>query len=142
MKFAGTKSNTVGNTTYQDGRYTYNHTQVVKPMTAVNAATSTQLQNAVNGLSAAGATAVDWGLEHAQSQLANTSSDRNKVVIVFTDGEPNHGSGFSDSVANSALSTAKTLKDGCLLYTSQWFHRGRVAHCSNNIRPFPSRTLY
>lgn len=112
VKFAGTKSNTVGNTTYQDGRYTYNHTQVVKPMTAVNAATSTQLQNAVNGLSAAGATAVDWGLEHAQSQLANTSSDRNKVVIVFTDGEPNHGSGFSDSVANSALSTAKTLKDG------------------------------
>ena len=118
VKFAGTKSNRVGNTTYQDGWYTYNHTQVVKTMTAVNTATSSELQNAVDRLTAAGATAVDWGLEHAQSQLANTGSDRNKVVIVFTDGEPNHGSGFDDDVANDALSTAKALKDtGTTVYT-------------------------
>ena len=35
-----------------------------------------------------------------------------KVVIFFTDGEPNHGNGFDGSVAADAIDSAYTLKQG------------------------------
>lgn len=35
---------------------------------------------------------------------------RNRVVIMFTDGEPNSSNGFSESVANDAISNAADLK--------------------------------
>lgn len=44
--------------------------------------------------------------------------DSNKVVIMFTDGEPNHGNGFNRTVANTTISTSKQMKDnGVTVYT-------------------------
>ena len=46
--------------------------------------------------------------------------DRNRVVIMFTDGEPNHDNGFDGRVANAAIDKAKTLKNesyGASVYT-------------------------
>lgn len=65
VKFADTKSNTVGNDTDWDG---YNYSQVVKTLTAVDTAAAADLKNAVDSFNAGGATAVDYGLQHAQSQ--------------------------------------------------------------------------
>lgn len=59
------------------------------------------------------ATSADYGMEMAQKVLANNpSTDRNKVVVMFTDGEPNHGDGFSTTVANTTIKTSNTIKNG------------------------------
>lgn len=118
VKFAGDKSYSVGNDTYRDGRYTYNYSQIVRNLTTV-ATGSGNLQAAVNALSPAGATSADYGMQHAQSIINGAANDgRKKVVIMFTDGEPNHSSGFSETVANSAISASKSIKDaGATVYT-------------------------
>lgn len=110
IKFAGANSNSVGNDKYWSGGYNYNYSQVVKDWT--NASEATTLKTAVNALSAAGATAADYGMAHATNQLATiTDSGYAKVCVMFTDGEPNHNNGFSESVANAAIAAAKSMKD-------------------------------
>lgn len=55
--------------------------------------------------------------------------DRNRVVIMFTDGEPNHVNGFDGSVANAAIANAKTLKSksyGASVYTIGIFSGAQV----------------
>ena len=119
VKFAGYKTDTVGNDKYDDWVYTYNYSQIVNNLTVVNNAGKGTLSNSINQLSAAGATSIDYGMEHAQTILNGvTDPNRNKVVIVFTDGEPNHDNEFDTNVANSALGTSKALKDkGVTVYT-------------------------
>lgn len=122
VKFAGDSTNTVGDTTYQDGRYRYNYSQVVKELTAVNDANGanvTTLKTAVNQLQAKGGTQTQNGLNHAQRLLSSVDSarDSSKVVIVFTDGMPGN-SGFDAKVATSAIASAKSMKDaGVTVYT-------------------------
>ena len=122
VKFAGDSTNTVGDTTYQDGRYRYNYSQVVKELTAVNdanGANATTLKTAVNQLQAKGGTQTQNGLNHAQRLLNGVDSvrDSSKVVIVFTDGMPGN-SGFDAKVATSAIASAKSMKDaGVTVYT-------------------------
>lgn len=118
VKFAGNMSNRVGNDTYQDGKYTYNYSQIVKNLTAAGTGAD-NLKAAVSALRPAGATAADYGMQHAQSIINGVASDGNKkVVIMFTDGEPNHHSGFDTSVANAAISASKSIKDsGATVYT-------------------------
>lgn len=60
------------------------------------------------------ATSADLGMDMAQKVLANNTlknQDRNKVVVMFTDGEPNHSNGFNTNVANTTIGTSKTIKD-------------------------------
>lgn len=119
VKFAGDKTEKIGNDTYDEGWYRYNYSQIVKKLTVVDDTGKTTLSNSINQLSAAGATSIDYGMKHAQTILNGvTDPNRNKVVIVFTDGEPNHDNGFDTNVANSALGTSKALKDkGVTVYT-------------------------
>lgn len=117
VKFAGKSTNRLGNDTYRDGQYTYNYTQIVKTLTA--ASDSAKLKSAVNGLKAAGATAADYGMQHAQTIINGAANDgKKKVVIMFTDGEPNHSSGFDTNVANDTITASKGMKDvGATVYT-------------------------
>lgn len=70
----------------------------------------------LNALKASGATRTDYGLTMANGILnANPvpqGKTRNRVVIVFTDGAPTDYNGFQKNVANSAISTASTIKAG------------------------------
>lgn len=118
VKFAGNKLDTVGNDTYRDGIYTYNYSQIVQELTPVNTGASS-LKIAVNGLIAAGATAADYGMQHAQTIINGAKDDgRQKVVIMFTDGEPNHNTNFDDTVANAAITASKAIKDDkAIVYT-------------------------
>lgn len=90
--------------------YGYNYTQTIAGMTTVTTENLSGLTDKVNDLDAGGATAADKGLQMAQGILNDTAAGRNKVVILFTDGEPTYGNSFQNSVANSAVSTAKALK--------------------------------
>ena len=122
VKFAGNKKDTVGNDTYQKGGYTYNYSQIVQDLTTVDETGASSLKTAVNGLIAAGTTLANYGMEHAQT-IINRAKDngRQKVVVMFTDGEPNgieKVSGFEKEVANSAINTSKSIKDaGATVYT-------------------------
>lgn len=117
VKFAGRKTDSVGNNTYRDGQYTYNYTQIVRNLTS--ASKSADLKGSVNGLEAAGATAADYGMQHAQTIINGAANDgKKKVVIMFTDGEPNHHSGFDGSVANATITASKNMKTaGTTVYT-------------------------
>lgn len=120
VKFAGNKTDTIGNDTYRDGRYTYNYSQIVKGLTVCDDTGAAALQNAVNRIQPAGATQADFGMEHAQTVLNSDSARTNakKVVIFFTDGTPTSQSNFESSVASSAIETAKSLKAaGAEVYT-------------------------
>lgn len=77
------------------------------------------LKKAVDGLTADGGTHPEYGLANAQTALA--SSDRQKVVIMFTDGAPGATNGFlgiignkefDDDVANAAIAKSLELKNG------------------------------
>ena len=118
VKFAGKQSNNVGDDQYTEGWYDYNYTQIVKNLTQVNPSGAEQLKQAVSNLEAAGATSSDYGLEKAKAVLDSESATQKKVIILFTDGEPNHDSGFDYEVATNAVNTAKDLKQkGTTIYT-------------------------
>lgn len=122
VKFAGNKRDTVGNDTYRDDGYTYNYSQIVKDLTTVDATGADALKTAVSALRAAGTTAANYGMEHAQT-IINRAKDngRQKVVVMFTDGEPNgikEVSGFEKEVANGAIAASKSIKEaGATVYT-------------------------
>lgn len=117
VKFAGNKTDKVGDDTYRDGKWTYNYSQIVKSLTNVDAGGVTALQKAVNDLKPAGATRADYGMERAQEALKGHGT-RPSVVIMFTDGGPTSSNGFEAQVASAAVTAAKALKDaGTLVYT-------------------------
>lgn len=116
VKFASDKTDKVGNdTTRWNG---YNYSQIVTDLTVAGTGAA-GLRDAVNALSPAGATAADYGMQHAQSIINGAASDgKKKVVIMFTDGEPTYNSKFETSVANNAISASKDIKDsGATVYT-------------------------
>lgn len=119
VKFAGNKRDIVGNDTYQEDGYTYNYSQIVRHLTTVDATGADALKTAVSALRAAGATAADYGMQHAQTIINGAKDDgRQKVVIMFTDGEPNHDQNFDGTVANAAITASKAIKDDkAIVYT-------------------------
>ena len=130
VKFAGDTSNDIGNETY--GWDNYNYTQIVQGLTKVDSDGAVALKSSVNALTAGGATSADYGLEKAKTVFDtadNASTDRNRVVIMFTDGQPNHDNGFDGSVANDAIENAQTLKSksyGASVYTIGIFSGANV----------------
>lgn len=148
VKFAGDKKNTVGNDTYQENGYTYNYSQIVRNLTTVDATGAGTLKTAVNALRAAGATAADYGMQHAQTIVTGAANNgRKKIVVMFTDGEPNHNNGFDNSVANDAISASKAMKDngnGATVYTIGCFGGtpgGNVAKYMNYVSSnYPNAT--
>lgn len=69
------------------------------------------ISRAIGNLDAEGATRTSYGLEMAQKVFENNKdSERQRVVVLFTDGEPGK-SGYDNSEANSALSKAYLLKN-------------------------------
>lgn len=109
VKFADNSyKNAEGNDTFWQGDYEYNYTQIVKKLTKVDKNGVTALKKAIGELKAGGATASDYGLNKAQEALNGAKQER--VVILFTDGEPNHGRDFDKEVATAAVNKAKELK--------------------------------
>ena len=110
VKFAANEYNyNYGNDFTEDD---YNYTQRLNPLTSYTSETVSGLTDQVNKLQEAGATSADYGLTMAQTELTDHGrKDAQKVVIFFTDGEPNHYNGFDQDVANAAISKSKELKN-------------------------------
>lgn len=82
----------------------------------------TMVDNAIAALTANGATQADLGMEMAENILkANPvpeNEERNRVVILFTDGAPNTSNGFNLNTANSSINIAGRIKEmGVTVYT-------------------------
>ena len=115
VKFAGDKTDKVGNDTY--GGYRYNYSQVMKTLAPCTNDTKGDFSSQVNAIKPAGATNAAAGLELAKGQ-ASGRSDAKKVVIFFTDGTPTEYSDFEPEVASSAVGNAKDMKDaGAAVYS-------------------------
>lgn len=124
VKFAGDNNDSIGNDTYLDGRNRYNYSQIVTDLKAYDRTTVSGATAEINKINAGGATAADRGMAHAkavlegreaswsQDALGGARQDAKRVVIFFTDGEPNHQSGFDEYVANPAIKTSEALKNG------------------------------
>lgn len=116
VKFSGNKTDKVGNDTYREDRNIYNYSQTVKELTSVEQKDA--LKQAVNGLTARGATCADYGMELARDILLKDTSDNPKVVIMFTDGTPTAFNGFEKPVADAAISASHQIKaNGATVYT-------------------------
>lgn len=136
VKFASDKEYDVGNGYNGSG---YNYSQIVQNLTAVNEAGANSLKTAVNQLTAAGATRADYGMQHAQT-IVNGAMDngRQKVVIMFTDGQPSTWQSFSATVAKDAIKASKSIKDaGATVYTIGCF--GTTPSDTNNIGKYMNR---
>ena len=79
-------------------------------LTVVDQQGASDLTDTIEGLSASGSTAADYAFNATERVLGGARSDAQKVVIFFTDGEPNHGNGFDGSVAAATVNTAHDLK--------------------------------
>ena len=136
VKFASDKEYDVGNGYNGSG---YNYSQIVQNLTAVNEAGANSLKTAVDQLTAAGATRADYGMQHAQTIVNGAmGNDHQKVVIMFTDGEPNHSNGFSTTVANDAIKASKSIKEaGATVYTIGCF--GTTPSDNSNIGKYMNR---
>ena len=123
VKFAGEEKTKTGNDKYKRRGYYYNYSQTVIDLTAAGTGAAA-LKDAVNALDPDGSTAADYGMNRAKSIIDSVkNNDHQKVVIMFTDGEPNHSSGFETTVANNAIKASKSIKEaGATVYTIGCFN--------------------
>lgn len=111
VKFGAEINNEIGNDFNGSG---WNYTQIVKELTPASNAEA--LNTAVDGLQAAGYTPSYLGLQLANEIIQkDPNKDRQKVVVLFTDGEPNdydhRTDGFTPAAANQAIANSKSIKD-------------------------------
>lgn len=120
VKFAGNKTPEVGNKTYRDGWWggpICNYSQTMKNLTPCKGKDAESLKSTIDSISPAGATQADYGLQLAEG-ISSDRSDAKKIVVFFTDGSPTSSNGFEKKVANSAILSAKNLKNkGADIYT-------------------------
>lgn len=111
LSISGTNSGSVG-VAYNDIS-DQNLKDVLQSMDNTNG--QTMVSNAINALATNGATRADLGLDMAQRILAANpvpeGEKRNRVVVFFTDGQPTSSNGFEMSVANSAITNARNIKN-------------------------------
>lgn len=111
--------------------------------TAVNPTGAAELTRSISNLppNPSGATNVGAGMTETQSLMSNapTGENRQKTVIVFTDGVPTTGTRFNVDVANKALEIAQNMKnDGVSIYTIGVFSGADIKQlygkgCNGNV---------
>ena len=126
------------------GYYNYNYTEVLVGFTdvsttdGVNRVMGEGNYTGVNDINEGGATSADFGMYKATFLLETVKNDdSNKVVVLFTDGEPNHSSGFDDDVADATISIASTLKK---TYGATVFTIGVFDNETDDIRDYMNWT--
>lgn len=117
VKFAGEKTDKIGNGTYRDGRHSYNYSQTMQKLTACSGDGAKSLKKTINSIDPAGATRADNGMALAEG-ITSKREDAQKIVVFFTDGTPTDFRDFSSTVADNAIAAAKGMKDkGATVYT-------------------------
>lgn len=126
IKFAGDKSDKVGNDTYTENRYRYNYTQIMNDFFTATNDNKAKLEDVVNSISPAGATRSDFAMELALKQIKQSKNDESRkyakrVVFFVTDGQPTTLNNFDDDVANKAITASEEIKKDAEVYTFGMF---------------------
>lgn len=145
VKFAGNKPNPdkIGNNVY--GSNNHNYTQIVSGYQFYTDKNKKTLKDTVNALNPAGATSADYGMQYAKKLVEQSKTDEQdnasrknvkRIVIFFTDGEPNHGSGFDDDVANGAIGIANGIKADADIYTIGVFDSANASDTTGRFNAY------
>lgn len=133
LSIKGTNSGSVG--IKYDNITTQNLKDVLQSMDT--AAGKTMVSNAINALTANGATQADLGMDMANRILdANPVPEgerRSRVVVFFTDGSPTSGNQFEKEVADAAILKARTIKSGGASVYSVGIFNGADASSAGNV---------
>lgn len=126
IKFAGDKSDKVGNDTYTENRYRYNYTQIMNDFFTATNDNKAKLEDVVNSISPAGATRSDFAMELALKQINQSKNnesrkDAKRIVFFVTDGQPTTLNNFDDDVANKAITASEEIKKDAEVYTFGMF---------------------
>lgn len=126
IKFAGDKSDKVGNDTYTENRYRYNYTQIMNDFFTATNDNKEKLEDVVNSISPAGATRSDFAMELALKQINQSKNDESRkdakrIVFFVTDGQPTTLNNFDDDVANKAITASEEIKKDAEVYTFGMF---------------------
>ena len=124
IKFASNTTTTVGNSTYEDGNYVLNYSQIVMNLTKVEGNTDA-MKAAVNSFQSMGGTQAGYGMAHANTVLQSADANHTKVVVFFTDGDPDDnraaiGSANGNQGAGTNAYRAKNAQ-GAVVYTIGMF---------------------
>ena len=128
IKFAGDSSDAVGNDVYPlyddwDRFVGYaNYSQIVMNLTNVEGNVDA-LKAAVKGFQSMGGTQAGYGMAHANTVLANADPTHNKVVVFFTDGDPEDKYSAIGNSGNDGGTNAYKAKNtyGATVYTIGMF---------------------
>lgn len=126
IKFAGDKSDKVGNDTYTENRYRYNYTQIMNDFFTATNDNKAKLEDVVNSISPAGATRSDFAMELALKQINQSKNDESRkdakrIVFFVTDGQPTTLNNFDDDVANKVITASEEIKKDAEVYTFGMF---------------------
>ena len=126
IKFAGDKSDKIGNDTYTENRYRYNYTQIMNDFFTATNDNKAKLEDVVNSISPAGATRSDFAMELALKQINQSKNDESRkdakrIVFFVTDGQPTTLNNFDDDVANKAITASEEIKKDAEVYTFGMF---------------------
>lgn len=126
IKFAGDKSDKVGNDTYTENGYRYNYTQIMNDFFTATNDNKAKLEDVVNSISPAGATRSDFAMELALKQINQSKNDESRkdakrIVFFVTDGQPTTLNNFDDDVANKAITASEEIKKDAEVYTFGMF---------------------
>ena len=126
IKFAGDKSDKVGNDTYTENRYRYNYPQIMNDFFTATNDNKAKLEDVVNSISPAGATRSDFAMELALKQINQSKNDESRkdakrIVFFVTDGQPTTLNNFDDDVANKAITASEEIKKDAEVYTFGMF---------------------
>ena len=121
-----------GNHTADNG---YNYTEIVSGLTSVLDGGGATVKSTVTSLQAGGATAANGGMRLALNLISNIPASResNKVVVMFTDGQPTYQSDFNTTVAGEAIGHAYTLKN---TYSTTVYTIGVFDNETTNIKNY------
>lgn len=133
LSISGTNSGSVG-VRYNSSITDQNLMDVLQSMNTTDG--QNMVKAAINALATDGATEIDLGMIMAKRILnanpVSAGENRNRVVIVFTDGSPTASNGFELNVANSAINQASAIKNiGATVYSIGIFEGANAGSAGN-----------
>lgn len=128
-------------------QYNYNGTEISSKYSQAFQDMSTKagqdnISASINALDASGATRADLGMEMANKIFdaypLQTNEKRNRVVVMFTDGEPSKWRGFDETVATNTIGQANTSKNNykASVYTIGILDGANTTDTSSNINRY------
>lgn len=113
-----------------------NYKSALVSVNDANGNVTSSITTAISKINGNGATYTNYGMEMANGVFANNpieaDSDRQRIVVVFTDGQPGQ-SGYDSDIATAAVKEAYTTKN---TYNAKVYTVGLYSNANSNVTNF------